>query len=107
MDSLGGIAAVQKINQNKASALYNTLDSSDFWTAPADMESRSIMNVVWRLPSEELEEMFVSEAKKAGMIGLKGHRSVGGLRASIYNAVSQSSVDALIDFMTDFEAKNG
>ena len=107
MDSLGGIAAIQKINEKKAAALYDTLDSSDFWTAPADKESRSIMNVVWRLPSEELEDKFVSEAKKAGMIGLKGHRSVGGLRASIYNAVPQASVDALMAFMKDFEAKNG
>ena len=65
------------------------------------------MNVVWRLPSEELEDQFVSEAKKAGMIGLKGHRSVGGLRASIYNAVGQDAIDALVAFMRDFKAKNG
>ncbi len=105
MDSLGGIPEVQKINEKKAASLYGTLDSSDFWTTPAERESRSIMNVVWRLPSEELEEKFVAEAKKEGLIGLKGHRSVGGLRASIYNAVPQSSVDALIAFMKDFEAK--
>lgn len=107
VQSLGGLAGMQKINEKKAATLYNKLESSDFWRAPADKESRSIMNVVWRLPSEELEEKFVSEAKKAGLVGLKGHRSVGGLRASIYNAVTQEAVDALIAFMTDFEAKNG
>lgn len=106
-DSLGGIAEVQKINEAKAKALYDVLDSSSFWRAPADKESRSIMNVVWRLPSEELEETFVAEAKKAGMVGLKGHRSVGGIRASIYNAVPKEAVDCLIAFMKDFEAKNG
>lgn len=107
VDSIGGIAGMQKINEKKADTLYGILDSSDFWKAPADVESRSIMNVVWRLPSEELEEKFISEAKAAGMIGLKGHRSVGGLRASIYNAVTQDAVDALVAFMKDFEAKNG
>jgi len=107
LESLGGIEAMQKINEQKAATLYNLLDSSDFWRTPADKESRSIMNVVWRLPSEELEELFVSEAKKAGMVGLKGHRSVGGLRASIYNAVTQEAVDALVAFMKEFEAKHG
>lgn len=107
VDSLGGIPGVQAINEKKAGTLYSVLDSSDFWRAPADMESRSIMNVVWRLPSEELEEQFVAEAKKAGMIGLKGHRSVGGLRASIYNAVGQDAIDALVAFMREFEKKSG
>jgi phosphoserine aminotransferase len=65
------------------------------------------MNVVWRLPSEELEEKFVAESKKAGLIGLKGHRSVGGIRASIYNAVTMEAVQALIGFMKDFERRNG
>lgn len=105
--ALGGISAMQRINEKKAATLYAVIDSSDFWRAPADRESRSIMNVVWRLPSEELEEQFVSESKKAGMIGLKGHRSVGGLRASIYNAVPQEAVDALVAFMKDFERKHG
>ena len=107
MESLGGLAAMQKINEQKAGTLYDALDASDFWSTPADRQSRSIMNVVWRLPNEELEEMFVSEAKKAGMVGLKGHRSVGGLRASIYNAVTQEAVNALVSFMNDFEARNG
>jgi len=107
MMGLGGVAAIQKINEEKAAALYSVLDSSDFWKTIADKESRSIMNVVWRLPSEELEEKFVSEAKNAGLVGLKGHRSVGGIRASIYNAVGKDAVDALVAFMKDFEAKNG
>jgi phosphoserine aminotransferase len=107
MLEMGGIPAMQKVNEVKAGELYATLDGSEFWTTVADKGSRSIMNVVWRLPSEELEEKFVTEAKKAGMIGLKGHRSVGGIRASIYNAVPRESVDALISFMNDFEKANG
>lgn len=107
VDSLGGLAGMQRINEKKAATLYGVIDSSDFWRCPVAMEDRSIMNVVWRLPSEELEEAFVSEAKKAGLVGLKGHRSVGGIRASIYNAVGQDSVDALVSFMTDFKAKSG
>ncbi|MHB0911907.1 MAG: 3-phosphoserine/phosphohydroxythreonine transaminase [Armatimonadota bacterium] len=104
---LGGIPAIQKINEEKAGMLYGLLDGSDFWRTVAEPESRSIMNVVWRLPSEELEEKFVAEAKSAGFIGLKGHRSVGGIRASIYNAVPTEAVAALVGFMQEFEAKNG
>lgn len=104
---LGGIAEMQRINEKKAATLYAEIDSSDFWRCPVAKEDRSIMNVVWRLPSEELEEQFVAESKKAGLVGLKGHRSVGGLRASIYNAVGQDAVDALVSFMRDFQAKNG
>ena len=107
VDGLGGVPGIQSINEKKAAALYAEIDSSDFWNCPVAREDRSIMNVVWRLPSEELEEQFVAEAKKAGMVGLKGHRSVGGIRASIYNAVPQKAVDALIAFMKDFKAKNG
>ncbi len=105
--SLGAVAAIQKTNEGKADALYNILDSSGFWRTVADKESRSIMNVVWRLQSEELEEKFVSDSKKAGLVGLKGHRSVGGIRASIYNAVPREAVDALVAFMKDFEQENG
>ncbi len=105
--SLGGIPAIQAMNEEKAGALYAALDSSDYWTTVMDKDSRSIMNVVWRLPSEELEAKFISDAKKAGFVGLKGHRSVGGIRASIYNAVPKAAVDALIAFMKDFEQKNG
>lgn len=107
VDSLGGIQAMQKINEKKAATLYDVIDSSDYWRCPVEKESRSIMNVVWRLPSEELEEKFVKESKSAGFEGLKGHRSVGGLRASIYNAVTQDAVDALVGFMKEFEKANG
>ena len=103
----GGVAAIEKTNDAKAKLLYDLFDSSPFWTAPADKASRSTMNVVWRLPSEELENKLVKESTAAGMIGLKGHRSVGGLRASIYNACPTASVEALVAFLKEFEAKNG
>ena len=107
VDGLGGISGIQKINEKKAATLYAEIDSGDFWKCPVAKEDRSIMNVVWRLPNEGLEEQFVNEAKKAGMVGLKGHRSVGGIRASIYNAVGQDAVNALVAFMKDFKAKKG
>jgi phosphoserine aminotransferase len=107
LESIGGVQAIEKINETKAATLYRVIDSSDFWHSPVERESRSIMNVVWRLQSEALEEQFVSQAKKAGLVGLKGHRSVGGIRASIYNAVPQESVDVLASFMKEFEKKNG
>jgi phosphoserine aminotransferase len=107
VESQGGLAAIQKINEKKAGRLYDVIDSSDFWRSPVEKESRSIMNVVWRLQSETLEDQFLSQAKKASFVGLKGHRSVGGIRASIYNAVPMESVDALVSFMKDFERKLG
>lgn len=108
MLELGGIPAIQRVNEEKAAALYTVLDGSDFWKPViTDIASRSIMNVVWRLPDETLEEQFVAEAKKAGFEGLKGHRSVGGIRASIYNAVPRACVDQLIAFMREFEQKHG
>jgi phosphoserine aminotransferase len=107
LESKGGIQAMQKINEQKAAAIYDAIDSSNFWRSPVERESRSYMNVVWRLPSEPLEEQFVSQAKKEGFIGLKGHRSVGGIRASIYNAITIESVQALVSFMKQFEKKNG
>ncbi|MDR0310469.1 MAG: 3-phosphoserine/phosphohydroxythreonine transaminase [Acidobacteriota bacterium] len=107
LEARGGAEAMEKINEKKAAALYGVIDSSGFWNSPVEIESRSIMNVVWRLGSEDLEAQFISEAKKAGMVGLKGHRSVGGIRASIYNAVSLESVEALAGFMKEFEKKNG
>jgi len=103
----GGVPEFQKRNEAKAAALYDVLDSSAFWKPHAAKDSRSIMNVTWRLPNEELEAQFAGEAKKAGLEGLKGHRSVGGLRASIYNAVSMEDVQALVAFMKEFERKNG
>jgi phosphoserine aminotransferase len=103
VEKLGGVKAIQKINDDKAKLLYDCLDASGFWKPFAKKEFRSSMNVTWRLGSEELEEKFVKEAKSAGLDGLKGHRSVGGIRASIYNAVPQESVAALVGFMKDFE----
>lgn len=107
LEARGGVAAMERENERKAAALYGVLDSSAFWHSPVEVESRSIMNVVWRLGSEELEARFIAEAKAAGMVGLKGHRSVGGIRASIYNAVPTASVEALAEFMREFERKNG
>lgn len=107
MESRGGVPWIQKINEEKAARLYGAIDASAFWRSPVEKESRSVMNVVWRLPNEALEERFVAEAKKEGLIGLKGHRSVGGIRASLYNAVSLEAVDALVSFMKEFERKNG
>ncbi|HRY61307.1 MAG TPA: 3-phosphoserine/phosphohydroxythreonine transaminase [Candidatus Fermentibacter sp.] len=103
----GGIDAMEKINEKKAALLYSALDSSDgFFRGTVRPDSRSIMNVTFRLPSEELEEKFVSEAKKQGLIGLKGHRSVGGCRASLYNALPVEAVEALTAFMASFRKAN-
>ncbi len=103
----GGLGAMEKRNRDKAAKLYATIDANaGFFRSPVEKQSRSVMNVVFRLPSEQLEEAFVAEAKKKGMVGLKGHRSVGGIRVSTYNAVEPAWVDALCDFMRDF-AKRG
>lgn len=104
---IGGIEAIEKINNAKASALYAAIDGSDgYYRNPVQKDSRSRMNVVFRLPNEELEAKFVKEAKAAGMIGLKGHRSVGGIRASLYNAVPMEGVEKLVNFMNDFKKNN-
>jgi len=103
----GGLAGMGRENEEKAGLLYNAIDSGDFYRGHADAESRSIMNVTFRLPSEELEKKFASEATAQGMDGLKGHRSVGGIRASIYNAFPREGVAALVSFMKEFERKNG
>ncbi|MBN1865378.1 MAG: 3-phosphoserine/phosphohydroxythreonine transaminase [Victivallales bacterium] len=102
----GGISAMEEINDAKSEALYELIDSSEFYRSPVDPGSRSRMNVVFRLPSEDLEAKFLSGAKKAGLTGLKGHRSVGGIRASIYNAMPIKGVETLIDFMNEFESAN-
>ncbi|HZH35172.1 MAG TPA: 3-phosphoserine/phosphohydroxythreonine transaminase [Pyrinomonadaceae bacterium] len=103
----GGLAEMQRKNEGKARILYDALDSSeDFYRPHADQTARSLMNVTFRLPSEELEAMFVSEAEKNGLNGLKGHRSVGGIRASIYNAFPREGVEKLVSFMKDFAQKN-
>jgi phosphoserine aminotransferase len=102
----GGLAVMEKLNREKGKVLYGAIDAApDFYRCPVEKKSRSLMNVVFRLPSEALEEQFVAEAKKAKMIGLKGHRSVGGIRASTYNAVSLEAVQALTVFMAEFAKK--
>ena len=103
----GGISAIEDINDTKSECLYETLDSSEFYSSPIEAGSRSKMNVVFRMPSEELEAKFVKEAAAQGMSGLKGHRSVGGIRASIYNAMPLAGVETLVDFMIEFEKQNG
>ncbi|MBA2257650.1 MAG: 3-phosphoserine/phosphohydroxythreonine transaminase [Acidobacteria bacterium] len=103
----GGLAAVAKANQRKADKIYASIDRTGFYTGHAAADSRSNMNVTFRLPNEELEKKFAKEATAAGLDGLKGHRSVGGIRASIYNAFPEAGVDALVQFMRDFEAQNG
>jgi phosphoserine aminotransferase len=105
--ALGGLEAMEKINIGKADKLYSEIDRTGFYRGHAKKEDRSRMNVTFRLPSEALEEQFVKESKAAGLDGLKGHRSVGGLRASIYNAFPEEGVDALVSFMQEFEKKNG
>jgi phosphoserine aminotransferase len=106
MKEKGGLPAIEKINDTKSEALYEILDASSFYKCPVEPASRSKMNVVFRLPSVDLEEKFVKLAKAEGFIGLKGHRSVGGIRASIYNAMTLEGVEKLIDFMNEFESKN-
>lgn len=106
--SIGGLAAVEKTNRAKAKLLYDAIDAhAGFYRCPVDGPCRSTMNVVFRLPSEALEEKLVAEAKKLRMVGLKGHRSVGGIRVSIYNAAPLEWVETLTSFMKDFAKQNG
>jgi len=106
-ESIGGLEEMAKMNQTKARILYEAIDASGFYQGTAETDSRSLMNVTFRLPDEALEKQFVEQALKNSMGGLKGHRSVGGCRASIYNATPMAAVEALIDFMKNFEQKNG
>ena len=103
----GGLAAIEKKNVRKAQKLYAEIDRTGFYRGHAHKDSRSLMNVTFRLPSEELEKKFVKDSTAAGLDGLKGHRSVGGLRASIYNAFPEAGVDALVSFMQEFERTSG
>jgi phosphoserine aminotransferase len=103
----GGLAAIEKMNTRKADTLYAEIDRTGFYRAHAQPGSRSRMNVTFRLPNEDLERTFAKEATAAGLDGLKGHRSVGGIRASIYNAFPEAGVDALVSFMQEFEKRNG
>lgn len=107
IEAQGGVAAVEAVDEKKAELLYGVLDGSDFFRGHADPPSRSRMNVTFRLPDEALEKRLVAEATAAGLVGLKGHRTVGGLRASLYNAVSLESVGVLCDFLEEFERRNG
>jgi phosphoserine aminotransferase len=103
----GGLSAIETLNRRKADKLYAEIDRTGFYRGHAAPDSRSRMNVTFRLPTEELEKRFVKESTAAGLDGLKGHRSVGGLRASIYNAFPEAGIDALVQFMQEFERKNG
>ena len=103
----GGLEAMEVINRRKAKKLYAAIDGSDFYANPVELASRSLMNVPFTLADAALDKQFLQESEAAGLLNLKGHRSVGGMRASIYNAVSEAAVDALIAFMQDFEQRNG
>ena len=103
----GGLSAMQKINKTKADTLYSAIDNSDFYSNPVSIKYRSWMNVPFLLADEKLNSKFLERSKDSGLLALKGHRSVGGMRASIYNAMPQEGVDALVNFMNDFEKDFG
>ncbi len=103
----GGLAAMEEVNRRKASKLYAAIDASDFYSNPVSKDCRSWMNVPFILADDSLDAKFLEDSHGAGLTNLKGHRSVGGMRASIYNATTEEAVDALIDFMADFEKHNG
>ena len=108
LNDVGGLEKMYALNKEKAKVLYDRIDSSDgYYRGHAEKDCRSLMNVTFRLPSEELENKFIKEATAAGLDGLKGHRSVGGLRASIYNAFPKAGVEKLVEFMGEFAKKNG
>jgi phosphoserine aminotransferase len=103
----GGLAATEKVNERKATRLYAEIDRTGYYRGHAQKDSRSRMNITFRLPNEDLEKKFAKEATAAGLDGLKGHRSVGGIRASVYNAFPEDGITALVAFMQEFERKNG
>ena len=109
LEAEGGLSAIENRNKEKAALLYDAIDRNDFYYCPVETESRSLMNVVFRVRGDDaaLEAKFVAEATAAGLLNLKGHRSVGGLRASIYNAQPMAGVQALVDFMSAFAEKYG
>jgi phosphoserine aminotransferase len=107
LKGIGGLGAIQAINERKAAKLYAEIDRTGFYRGHAEPGSRSRMNVTFRLPSEALEGEFAKASTAAGLDGLKGHRSVGGLRASIYNAFPEDGIDALVSFMQEFERTKG
>ncbi|GAB3287639.1 3-phosphoserine/phosphohydroxythreonine transaminase [Parahaliea aestuarii] len=103
----GGLTAMEALNRRKAEKLYAAIDGSDFYANPVEVASRSLMNVPFTLADDSLDKAFLAGADEAGLLNLKGHRSVGGMRASIYNAVGEDAVDALIAYMQDFERRHG
>ncbi len=108
LEGIGGLSEIEKRNREKASILYGALDRlKDFYVSPVEVKSRSVMNIVFRCASEALDDALVAEAKKAGMVGLKGHRSAGGIRVSTYNAVSVSDVKTLAGFLDSFSKAHG
>ena len=107
LENLGGLEEMAAINRRKAGKLYRVIDDSDFYSNPVETVSRSLMNVPFTLADDRLDAVFLREAEDARLLNLKGHRAVGGMRASLYNAVEQASVDALCDFMQDFEQRHG
>ena len=107
LKSMGGLPGIAEVNKRKAAKLYAEIDRSGFYRGTARPESRSLMNVTFRLPSEDLEKQFEKDATANGLDGLKGHRSVGGMRASIYNAFPEEGVEVLVEFMREFERKRG
>ncbi len=107
LQAQGGLEALEVVNRRKAEKLYGFIDRSGFYANPVELASRSLMNVPFTLADAALDKDFLQDAESAGLLNLKGHRSVGGMRASIYNAVSEEAVDALIDFMADFQQRRG
>ena len=107
LDAQGGLAAMEARNRAKAALLYDHLDASSFYSNPVARADRSLMNVPFRLRDGSLDDAFLKGAQARGMVQLKGHRSVGGMRASIYNAMPVEGVQALVDYMTEFEAEHG
>jgi phosphoserine aminotransferase len=105
LKELGGLEAMEQINRRKAEKLYTAIDNSAFYHNPVEVSARSLMNVPFTLADAELDGLFLKEAEQAGLTTLKGHRSVGGMRASIYNAMPEAGVDALVEFMVDFEQR--
>jgi phosphoserine aminotransferase len=103
----GGVDAIAAVNRRKADKLYGAIDASGFYANPVEPASRSLMNVPFTVARPDLEPAFLAGARTAGLVNLEGHRSVGGMRASIYNAMPEAGVDALIDYMREFEAKHG
>ena len=103
----GGLAAIEQANERKAATLYGAIEGSNFYRAPVELASRSTMNVPFTLADAALDKAFLAGAENRGLMNLKGHRSVGGMRASIYNAVSQAAVDSLVEYMREFEREHG